>query len=487
MTTINQKCYEYLDLFIRKKWRYENTDPDELYDQLIGDLENTDNFAKWFEKEDCKFDTKDCVTMVKKVAINLPSLRSLYAYKYSDIMSKYAKEFFENSKTPVSNVINRLDCEWRTRVQNLKNEFDELMLINPEFKKWVLTENSLTTRGSFGLAETCAIGELTFENIKFIFESTLLTPIVEQWKQMVLEFVFDDENLTDSYFKVTDDTLTKFFGKKRMRLFIGLSRFDKESVINELGDKGFYVVKFLDGCFRLEVKKHQMLLDDNKDDSNYEYHPSRTSVRLENIRSAESESIKRALLEIIDSFFEISYIDTDVVIFKYSELKAYLSQFTFDSRSIVNENGKFIDDGSVFIARTEDLRYRSLLESSVDLYPDSTGVIIELEIGQCEKKEMYYYETGGLMFAYVTGCIIEPIDPTVNILVFNEHLVIDVADNMFEKFNNLTHVIFGKHIMKIGDNAFKGCSNLVSVVLSKSCSIATNTFDGCPKLQIKNY
>jgi hypothetical protein len=91
-----------------------------------------------------------------------------------------------------------------------------------------------------------------------------MTTIKEKWNDIIIEFIEDDKNLsftkysnvTDVYFNITDDTLTKFFGTKRMRMFEGLSRTEKESVVHVLYRRGLHVVKFLGHSFGIEGCSH---------------------------------------------------------------------------------------------------------------------------------------------------------------------------------------------------------------------------------------
>jgi hypothetical protein len=55
MSTINQKCYEYVKVFVKRKWTYKNVglaDIDELYNDLIKDVDELQVFSEWFDKEE---------------------------------------------------------------------------------------------------------------------------------------------------------------------------------------------------------------------------------------------------------------------------------------------------------------------------------------------------------------------------------------------------------------------------------------------------
>jgi hypothetical protein len=297
--------------------------------------------------------------------------------------------------------------EWTTEVKNLKKEFDEMMLVNPDFKKWVLDGNSFTrgVNNSFGMAETCAVNEIEFSHVKDVFDNL------------------------DSYCPAK--------------------------------------------CIEIE------------------------NERLEKLRLVERKRVENALRESVDDFFECGTIYAKRVVFKYSDLDEYIKQFTFDSNSIVNYKGRFIDDYSEFLAEDEGLRYLSLLESTVEFHPQGLSDILSLmirlgddkvldqaRIDQHDETAVYYYETGGVMFGYVNVTNAGPINPRVNVLSFGER-VGTVNDNTCRNFKHLTHVVLDKTVKHIGSHSFADCPNLGSFVLPNSCSVSPRVgFDGCPKLVI---
>jgi hypothetical protein len=177
MTTINQKCNEYVKVFVERKWSYKNVglvDIDELYNDLIKDVEEWQVFSEWLDYQGFKIGMRESIDIIKKIVT--PD-RSFDSYRYSEIVSKYAKQFYENNSPlinkGITDSIDILDLEWTTEVKNLKKEFDDLMLVNPDFKKWVLDGNSFTrgVNNSFGMAETCVVNEIEFNHVKDVFDS----------------------------------------------------------------------------------------------------------------------------------------------------------------------------------------------------------------------------------------------------------------------------------------------------------------------------
>ncbi|MDE7394644.1 MAG: leucine-rich repeat domain-containing protein, partial [Clostridiales bacterium] len=61
--------------------------------------------------------------------------------------------------------------------------------------------------------------------------------------------------------------------------------------------------------------------------------------------------------------------------------------------------------------------------------------------------------------------------------------VVEIADNVFNKNDNITSVTIGNNVKSIGDYAFSWCSNLASVTIGNNVkSIGEDAFHGCSSL-----
>ena len=220
-------------MFVEKNWRYKKPtemDPIKVYFELLEDLDTTDNLAKWIIDDTFQLDDVwDSLEIFRHVIDTCPKNINLEACSSSEFIMLYAKSCFENGEFAETNTtsrfninligrtIKKLDLECATKIEKLKSQFDERMLVDPEFRNWLYTHDGVDD--SLGFAESCVRFGIDFGDVKKLFNQSCSCSSKDDTPTLTLG---NHETIIEDIFEYPDtayDSILKFKSSDYMDLY----------------------------------------------------------------------------------------------------------------------------------------------------------------------------------------------------------------------------------------------------------------------------